>query len=107
MCVRRTASWRAACGRRSACATEILVCYSFVESRVHALRLRSQKILCSQSRERLLFNRCSLLLFSFGCPTMLNTCAVGPTLYVSFLDGYVCIEVLCTLVILAVVETCD
>ena len=50
-------------------------------------RLRSQKMLRSQSRERLLFNRCSLLLFS--CPTMLDTGAVGPTLYVLFLDGYV------------------
>ena len=54
---------------------------------IHALRLRSQKMLRSQSRERLLFNRCSLLLFS--CPTMLDTGAVGPTLYVLFLDGYV------------------
>ena len=73
--------------RECAGATEILVCYSFVESGVHALRLRSQKMLCSQSCERLLFNRCSLLLFS--CPTMLDTGAVGPTLYVLFLDGYV------------------
>ena len=71
------------------------------------LSLRSQKIFCSQSHERLLFNCCSLLLFCFGCPTMLDTGAVGPTLYVLFLDGYVCIEVLCTLVILAVVKTCD
>ena len=74
--------WRVCAG-----ATEIPVCYSFVESGVHALRLRSQKMLRSQSRERLLFNRCSLLLFS--CPTMLDTGAVGPTLYVLFLDGCV------------------
>ena len=52
-------------------------------------QLRSQRILCSQSRERLLFNCCSLLLFSFSCPTMLDTGAVGPTLYVLFLYGYV------------------
>ena len=73
---------------------------------IHALRLRSQKMLRSQSRERLLFNRCSLLLFS--CPTMLDTGAVGPTLYV-FIPRRLCIyiEVLCTLVILAVVETRD
>ena len=83
--------------RVGAGATEILVCYSFVESSVHALRLRSQRMFRSQSCESLLFNRCSLLLFSFGCPTMLDTGAVGPTLYVLFLDGYVCIEVLCTL----------
>ena len=75
--------------RVGAGATEILVCYLFVESGVHALRLRSQRMLRSQSCERLLFNRCSLFLFGFGCPTMLNTGAVGPTLYVLFLDGYV------------------
>ena len=73
--------------RVGAGATEILVCYSFVESGVHALRLRSQKILRSQSREHLLFNRYTLLLFS--CPTMLNIGAVLPTLYVLFLDGYI------------------
>ena len=57
---------------------------------IHALRLRSQRMLRSQGRECLLFNRCSLLLFS--CPTMLDTGAVGPTLYVLFLDDYVYIS---------------
>ena len=38
MLARCMVSWRAACGHRSACATEILVCYLFVESGFHVLR---------------------------------------------------------------------
>ena len=45
---------------------------------IHALRLRSQNMLRSQSRERLLFNRFSLILLLY--PTMLDTMLVGPTL---------------------------
>ena len=42
VCVCRTASFCTLCGRRDACALEILVCCSFVESGVHALRVRTQ-----------------------------------------------------------------
>ena len=41
---------------------------------IHALRLRSQNMLCSQSRERLLFNRFSLLLFAVSYYVGYNAC---------------------------------
>ena len=69
------------CERRSACALEGLVCCLFVESGVHALRLRSQNMFCSQSRKSMLFNHFSLLLFAISYYAGCNACWTYTTLF--------------------------
>ena len=74
VCMCLMVSLYVACGCHGAHALEILVCCLFVESGAHALRLISQNMLCSQSPERLLFNRFLLLLFAVSYYVGYNAC---------------------------------